>query len=428
MQTYDLSQLPTGERVISEHVPNVRSVSLGFWIGTGSRDETDARAGVSHFIEHLLFKGTSSHTAQEIAEIFDGLGGELNAATSRETTLVYARVPDDRLEQALDVIVGMVYDPSFADIDSERDVVLEEIAMVDDNPQDLVHDVVAEAVFGGHPLGRPVIGRADVISTVSRRSLAQYHRTAYAHDNIVVAVAGNVTHERMLELLSARLPKTETPARRARKPFSRAPAPGYRFQRKSTEQYHVCLGAPGISRRDERRFAASLLDSILGGSASSRLFQEIREKRGMAYSVYSFASQYSDSGQVGLYVGTREENLVECLEIVARELGDVSAGIVRPGELERAKENLKGRMLLSMESTSNRMSRLGKSLITDTELLSLEEIVERIEAVTGDDVASVAGDLLRLDRLSAAGIGPSEARFRAAIQRVNPALVGRKAA
>ena len=428
MQTYDLSQLPTGERVISEYVPNVRSVSLGFWIGTGSRDETDARAGVSHFIEHLLFKGTSSHTAQEIAEIFDGLGGELNAATSRETTLVYARVPDDRLEQALDVIVGMVYDPSFADIDSERDVVIEEIAMVDDNPQDLVHDVVAEAVFGGHPLGRPVIGRADVISTVSRRSLAQYHRTAYAHDNIVVAVAGNVTHDRVLELLSARLPKTETPARRARKPFSRAPAPGYRFQRKSTEQYHVCLGAPGISRRDERRFAASLLDSILGGSASSRLFQEIREKRGMAYSVYSFASQYSDSGQVGLYVGTREENLVECLEIVARELGDVSAGNVRPGELERAKENLKGRMLLSMESTSNRMSRLGKSLITDTDLLSLEEIVERIEGVTADDVASVAGDLLRLDRLSAAGIGPSEARFRAAIQRVNPALVGRKAA
>ena len=422
------SRLPTGERVISEEVPSVRSVSLGFWIGTGSRDETDARAGVSHFIEHLLFKGTGTHSAQEIAEIFDGLGGELNAATSRETTLVYARVPDDRLERALDVIVGMVYDPAFAEIDSEREVVLEEIAMVDDNPQDLVHDVVAEAVFGGHPLGRPVIGRADVISTVSRKALASYHSAAYAHDNIVVAVAGNVTHERVLELLSARLPKTETPDRRARKPFSRAPAPGYRFQRKSTEQYHVCLGAPGISRRDERRFAASLLDSILGGSASSRLFQEIREKRGMAYSVYSFASQYSDSGQVGLYVGTREENLVECLEIVARELGDVSAGNVRPGELERAKENLKGRMLLSMESTSNRMSRLGQSLITDTELLSLDEIMERIDAVTGDDVAALAGDLLRLDRLSAAGIGPSEARFRAAIQRVNPALVGRKAA
>ncbi len=428
MQTYDLSTLPTGERVISELVPSVRSVSLGFWIGTGSRDETDARAGVSHFIEHLLFKGTKTHSAQEIAEIFDGLGGELNAATSRETTLVYARVPDDRVEDALDVVVGMVYDPAFVDIDAEREVVLEEIAMVDDNPQDLVHDVVAEAVFGGHPLGRPVIGRAEVIASVSRRSLDTYHRAAYAHDNIVVAAAGNIEHARLLELLAARLPATQTPTRRTRKPFGRAPAPGYRFQRKATEQYHVCLGAPGISRRDERRFAASLLDAILGGSASSRLFQEIREKRGMAYSVYSFASQYSDAGQIGLYVGTREENLVECFEIVARELGDVSAGNVRPGELERAKENLKGRMLLSMESTSNRMSRLGKSVITDTKLLSLEEIIARIDAVTSDDVAALAGDLLRLDRLSAAGIGPSEARFRAAIQRVNPALVGRAAA
>src|SRR5687767_4804228 len=199
MQTYELSKLPTGERVVSEHVPSVRSVSLGFWIGTGSRDETDARAGVSHFIEHLLFKGSGSHSAQEIAEIFDGLGGELNAATSRETTLVYARVPDDRVDDALDVIVGMVYEPAFAEIDSEREVVLEEIAMVDDNPQDLVHDVVAEAVFGGHPLGRPVIGRADVIASVSRRALAAYHRGAYVSGNVVVAAAGNVAHDRLAD-------------------------------------------------------------------------------------------------------------------------------------------------------------------------------------------------------------------------------------
>jgi predicted Zn-dependent peptidase len=213
-----------------------------------------------------------------------------------------------------------------------------------------------------------------------------------------------------------------------RKPFRRVPAPGYRFLRRPTEQYHVCLGAPGISRTDERRFAASLLDAILGGAASSRLFQEIREKRGMAYSVYTFASQYADSGQIGLYVGTREENLVPCLEIVARELCDVADGNVSPGELERAKENLKGRLLLSLESTSNRMSRLGKALVTGAELLSLEQIVARIDAVSAGEVAAVASELLRLDRLSAAGIGPSEARFRAAVQRVNPALVGRKAA
>ena len=428
MQTYELSTLRTGERLISEHVDSVRSVSLGFWIGAGSRDEPDSRAGISHFIEHLLFKGSSTHSAQEIAEIFDALGGELNAATSRETTLLYARVPDDRLEQALDVMVGMVYAPSFAELDSEREVVLEEIAMVEDNPQELVHDVIAEAVFGGHPLGRPVIGRAGVISSVTRRTLGAHHRSVYAADNVVVAVAGNVTHERAHELLEARLPDAATAARRTRKAFARAPAPGLRFLRRQTEQYHVCVGAPGISRRDERRFAASLLDAIVGGSASSRLFQEIREKRGLAYSVYSFASQYSDAGQIGLYVGTREENLVECMEIVARELTDVAAGNVRPGELERAQENLKGRILLSLESTANRMSRLGKSLVTGTELLSLDELVERIDAVTADDVADVAADLLRLDRLSAAGIGPSEARFRAAVQRVNPALVGRRAA
>ncbi len=428
MQQHELSRLPTGERLISEHVPSVRSVSLGFWIGAGSRDETDARAGVSHFIEHLLFKGSRSHSAQEIAEIFDGLGGELNAATSRETTVVYARVPDDRLERALDVIVGMVYEPSFAEVDSEREVVLEEIAMVEDNPQDLVHDVVAEAVFGGHAVGRPVIGRADVISSVSRRALASYHRDAYAADNIVVAAAGNIEHERLASLLAERLPETPPSAMRSRKPLPRDPAAGLRFQRKATEQYHVCLGALGLSRRDERRFAASLLDAILGGSASSRLFQEIREKRGMAYAVYSFGSQYSDTGQIGIYVGTREENLVECLEIAARELADVAGGNVRQGELERAKENLKGRMLLSMESTSNRMSRLGKSLVTGTELLPLEELIQRIDAVSAEDVAELAAELLQPQRFSVAGIGPSGRRFRAAVERVNPALVARAAA
>jgi predicted Zn-dependent peptidase len=428
VQQYELSRLSTGERLISEHVPSVRSVSLGFWIGAGSRDETEARAGVSHFIEHLLFKGSSTHSAQEIAEIFDSLGGELNAATSRETTVVYARVPDDRLERALDVVVGMVYEPILAEVDSERQVVIEEIAMYEDEPSDKVHDVLAGAVFGDHPLGRPVIGRAEVISTVTRRSLASYHRDAYAGDNIVVAAAGNIEHDRLASLLADRLPQTPPSATRPRKPPPRRPAIGLRFQRKATEQYHVCLGALGISRRDDRRFAASLLDAIIGGSASSRLFQEIREKRGMAYAVYSFGSQYSDAGQIGLYLGTREENLVPCLEIAARELADVAEGNVRAGELERAKENLKGRMLLSMESTSNRMSRLGKSLVTGTELLSLEELVERIDAVSAEDVAALAAELMSPERFSAAGIGPSARRFRAAVERVNPMLVAAAAA
>ena len=300
--------------------------------------------------------------------------------------------------------------------------------MVEDNPQDLVHDVVGEAIFGGHPIGRPVIGRAEVVSSVSRRSLAAFHRAAYAADNIVIASAGNVAHDHLAALLAKRLPQTPPSATRTRKPLPRQLPAGLRFQRKSTEQYHVCLGALGVSRRDERRFAASLLDAIVGGSASSRLFQEIREKRGLAYAVYSFGSQYSDTGQIGLYLGTREDNLAECLEIAARELADVAEGNVRDGELERAKENLKGRLLLSLESTSNRMSRLGKSLISGTELLSLEDLVARVEAVSAADIGALAAELLHPERFSAAGIGPSERRFRAAVERVNPVLVARAAA
>jgi predicted Zn-dependent peptidase len=420
---HDVTQLATGERVISERVPSVRSVALGLWIGAGSRDEPESRAGVSHFIEHLLFKGSSRYTAQEIAEIFDELGGELNAATSRETTVVYARVPDEKLETALDVMADMVYRPLFEDVDSEREVVLEEIAMVEDTPHDLVHDFAAEAVFGGHPLGRPVIGRAEVISTVSRRALGAYHRRAYSGQRIVLAAAGNVRHDRLVELLEERRNGRASEDGLPRKPVRRLPPPGLRFQRKDTEQYHVCLGAPGISRLDERRFAASILDAIVGGSASSRLFQEIREKRGMAYSVYSYSSQYAETGQIGLYVGTREENLAACLEIAVTELADLAAGNVRVEELARAKENLKGRLLLGLESTSNRMTRLGKALVTDTPLLPIEEVVRRVERVSGQEVAELADDLLAVGKLSAAGIGPDEARFREAVERVSPALL-----
>ena len=423
MSKHELTELATGERVISERVPSVRSVALGFWIRAGSRDEPESRAGVSHFIEHLLFKGSSRYNAQEIAEFFDELGGELNAATSRETTIVYARVPDDKLEPALDVMADMLYRPSFQDVDSERDVILEEIAMVEDTPHDVVHDIASQTVFGGHPLGRPVIGRAEVISTVSRRALASYHRRAYGADRLVLAAAGNLRHEHLVELLRSRTGALADGTLPARRPVRRPPAPGLRFQRKDTEQYHVCLSAPGIARTDERRFAASILDAILGGSASSRLFQEIREKRGMAYAVYTFSSQYSDAGHIGLYVGTREENLATCLEIAVGELADLGAGNVRPGELARAKENLKGRLLLSLESTSNRMTRLGRAIVTDTPLLPIEEIVRRLDAVTPEEVSDLARALLGVERLSAAGIGPDEAAFRTAVERINPALL-----
>jgi predicted Zn-dependent peptidase len=430
VQKYVLSELDSGERVISEKVPSVRSVSLGFWIGAGSRDEKDDRAGVSHFIEHLLFKGSRSYDAQQIAETFDAMGAELNAATSREHTVVYSRVPDRHVEEAVRVMTDMVFAPALAELDQEREVVLEEIAMYEDTPQELVHDLFSQAVFGAHALGRPVIGTADVISTVSRRAIAGYHRTMYTPGNIVVAAAGNITHERLIDLLTRfeHAVVAKGPGPRVRRPLVSEPPPGLRFQAKETEQYHVCLGAPGISRSDRRRFAASLLDSILGGSASSRLFQEIREKRGMAYSVYSFASQYTDTGIVGVYVGTREENLQACIEICVEQIGEIAAGKLRDGELERAKESLKGRIMLSMESTSNRMSRLGKSLISDTELLTFERIFAEVDAVDADALAELAAMLLPPERLSASGVGPDENQFRRAVERANPSLVARAAA
>jgi predicted Zn-dependent peptidase len=253
----------------------------------------------------------------------------------------------------------------------------------------------------------------------------------YVGGNIVVAAAGNLLHSEVVRLVErAQRRPQDTPPKgvRVRRPMVTPPPPSLRFQQKDTEQYHVCIGAPGISRSDRRRFAASLLDSILGGSASSRLFQEIREKRGMAYAVYSFTSQYSDTGLVGFYVGTREENVGECVEIAARELAEVASGRLRPNELQRAKENLKGRVVLSMESTSNRMSRLGKSLITDTELLSLDRLIAEIDAVEPDEISELASVLLQPERLSAAGIGPDERTFTAAVKGINPGLVRAAAA
>jgi predicted Zn-dependent peptidase len=424
VQKYVISELDSGERVISEKVPSVRSVSIGFWIGAGSRDEREDRAGVSHFIEHLLFKGSRSYDAQQIAETFDAMGAELNAATSREHTVVYARVPDRHAEEAVRVMTDMVFAPAFDELDQEREVVLEEIAMYEDAPQDLVHDLFSQAVFGGHALGRPVIGTADVIATISRRAVSGYHRSMYTGPNIVVAAAGNITHDRLVGLLQKFHPRDGDSGRiPTRRPLVRTPAPSLRFQRKDTEQYHLCLGAPGIARSDRRRFAASLLDSILGGSASSRLFQEIREKRGMAYAVYSFASQYTDTGMIGIYVGTREENLGPCVEIAVEQIADIAGGHLRAGELERAKESLKGRIMLSMESTSNRASRLGKSVITDTELLTFDRIFAEIDAVRREDIADLAAVLLAPDVLAASGVGPDEDRFRSAVERANPSLL-----
>jgi predicted Zn-dependent peptidase len=428
VQRYTVTTLDGGERIVTERVRSVRSIAIGMWIGAGSRDESAHNAGISHFIEHLLFKGSSRFSGVQIAQVFDGLGGELNAATAKEYTVLYARVLDAHLEPALDVMSDMLLAPTFDadELTSEREVVLEEIAMYEDSYHDLAHDLISIAVFSDHPLGRPVIGTADAVNAMNSETVREYHANRYVGSNIVIAAAGNLEHEPLahaIEQRFARYAKLPDPAAGVRPVWVGESHPQIRFQTKTSEQYHVCLGGIGLPRSDRRRFAASLLDSILGGSASSRLFQEIREKRGMAYSVYTFASQYADTGMVGVYVGTREDNLAECMRITAEQLTLMGAGDIEPAELQRAKENLKGRIMLSMESTSNRASRLGKSVLTDSELLSLDRICAEIDAVDPDAVAALARQLFAPERLSVAGIGPNEDHFREAVAVLNPALV-----
>ena len=422
-QQHRLTTLDWGVRVVTEAMPSVRSVSVGFWIGTGSRTEDDEHAGLSHLLEHLLFKGTEKYGSLEIDQIFDGMGAELNAGTGKETTSVYARVIDDHLAEAFDVMADMVFRPALNDIDSERAVILEEIAMYEDDPQEKVFDLLGEAVFGEHPLGRAIIGRASVIADTPPDEITRFHADRYGPANIVIAAAGAVDHDAFVELAARSV--TEKTGHTA--PIaSPAPAPGAargRFERKDTEQYHVCLGGPGLARHDERRFALRVLDNVFGGTSSSRLFQEVRERRGLAYAVYSFASAYQDTGQVGLYIGTRPDNVGEGLAVVGSELARMREEPATPDELERAKQNLKGRVVLALESTGARMNRLGSEILAGMPLLSLDETVERIEAVTLDDLAELVDELWAPERLSAAGIGPDEGRFEEALSAVGPALV-----
>jgi predicted Zn-dependent peptidase len=412
-----LTTLDSGVRIVTEAMPSVRSVSLGVWIGTGSRAESEGEAGLSHLLEHLLFKGSEKYESLQIDQIFDGMGAELNAGTGKETTSVYARVIDSHVEQAFDVMADMVFHPSLTEIDSERAVILEEIAMYEDDPQEKVFDVLGEAVFGEHPLGRAIIGRASVIAETPADQIAAFHHARYAPANIVISAAGAIDHDMLVALASERIDSIH--ARAPVAPFG-PPAPPFeaprrRFERKDTEQFHVCIGGPGLSRHDERRFSLRVLDTIFGGTSSSRLFQEVREKRGLAYAVYSFSGAYQDAGQVGLYVGTRADNLGEAMDVVRTELDHLREDAGTEDELSRAKENLKGRVLLSLESTGARMSRLGSELLADAPLLSLDEVVARIDAVTREDLVALVDELWAPERMSAAGIGPDEERFTEAV-------------
>jgi predicted Zn-dependent peptidase len=422
LEEHRITELDSGVRVVTERMPSVRSVALGFWIGTGSAGEAEPEAGLSHLIEHMLFRGTARFESVEIDQIFDGMGAELNAGTGKETTSVYSRVLDVHLERALDVMADMIWRPRFAqdDLDNEREIVLEEIAMYEDDPQDKVFDVLGEAVFGSHPLGRAIIGRAEVVAGTPADGLRAFHAARYVPGNIVVAAAGSLDHDELVEQIA----RAEAD-RGAHGPVPAPPVVGppgdelarrIRFIEKDTEQYHLCLGGPGIPRDDDRRFALRVLDNILGGSSSSRLFQEVREKRGLAYSVYSFQSLYAGTGQVGLYLGTRPDNVGRAMAVVASELERFRAEPGTAEELERSKENVKGRLVLALESTTSRMNRLGSSVLAELPLLSVDEMVARIDAVTVADLEELAHELFVPECLSAAGIGAERSVFDAALE------------
>ena len=442
MSEHRTSTLDSGVRVVTERMDNVRSVALGFWIGTGSAMESDEQAGLSHLLEHMLFRGTESYRSAEIDQIFDAMGAEINAGTDRESTSLFTRVLDGHLPHALSVMGEMIWKPRFEDLAAEREVVLEEIAMYEDDPQDRVFDALGEAVFGKHPLGRAVIGRAEVVGAVEVDGLRDFHRERYLPTQIVVAAAGSVDHDELVDLvggasalstsngLETGASDLEGASRQDGSARALADRVGgevhferrVRFLRKDTGQYHVCLGGLGISRHDDRRFALRVLEGVLGGTSSSRLFQEVREKRGLAYSIFSFASLHAHTGEVGLYVGTRPDNLREAIATIATELERFVAEPVSEQELTRSRENVKGRVALSLESTAAHMNRLGSSLLGELPILSIDEIVARIDAVNADDLHQLARELFAGQRLSVAGIGADEDLFREALAPLEAAV------
>jgi predicted Zn-dependent peptidase len=417
-----LSELGSGVRVVTEEVPSVRSVALGLWVRTGSRNETPPQAGVSHFLEHLLFKGTERYSAIEISELFDGLGASVNAATGKETTHLHARFLDEHTEEVFDLVAEMLLAPTYPEVDSEREVVLEEIAMYEDEPQDRVHDVLADAVFAEHPLGRRVLGEAEVISSIPVPDIEAYRSDRYTGAHIVVGAAGHLEHERIVALAERLVSPPPGSNGAGSAAVSPQAASRLRFYPKDTEQYHICFGATGIVRDDERRYALAVLDSIFGGSTSSRLFREVREKRGLAYSVGSYNEQYTDSGLVATYVGTREDNVEAACAVIGAELERLRTEPVSAEELARAKESVKGRLVLSSESTAARMSRISRATLFGLPIESLDTMLAKVDTVTVEQLSVLASELYRPERLSAACIGREQDRFRKALAPVSEEL------
>jgi len=407
--------LPGGLRIVTEHLPAVRSVALGIWVGVGSRDEDHAHAGATHYLEHLLFKGTRRRTALELSAEMDAVGGEMNAFTAKEYTCYYARVLDADLPLAVDVLSDMVTSSLITpkDVDAERNVVLEEIAMNDDDPSDTVHEAFTAKLFGDTPLGRPILGTVDSINAITRDQIFEHYQARYTTEHLVVAAAGNVDHDVVVRLITDAFGPALDHAAEPASPrlngghsgFGAPAGAGTTLVSRSIEQANLVLGCEALDRTDDRRFALGVLNAAFGGGMSSRLFQEVREKRGLAYSVYSFSAQHADTGMWGIYVGCLPAKADEVLAICAEEITRVVEDGLTDAELARGKGQVRGSIVLGLEDPSSRMSRLGKSELVYPRLEPVDEVLSSIDAVTHDDIRAVAAEILTRPKALAV-VGP----------------------
>lgn len=402
--------LDNGLRLVTESMPHVRSVSIGVWLTRGSRHETDERSGIAHFVEHMLFKGTETRSAEDIAQAIDSIGGQLDAFTSKEYAGYYIKVLDEHLSLAVDLLADVVLRPRFAeeDIEREKKVILEEIKMVEDTPDDLVHEIFTESYWAGHPLGRPILGTRQTVEALTRDALVEYFTDTYIAPNLIVAAAGNLQHDRLRDLIVKAFRNVGT-----RGSSVNGHGPGYSggvvVRGKDLEQSHICLGTQAYPQSHEDRYASYVLNTVLGGSMSSRLFQNIREKRGLAYAVFSGLSAYRDAGMLTIYAGCAAETVGEVVDLVVEEMRGMKGTEIPPAELRRAKDHLKGSLMLSLESTSSRMSHLARQDIYFDRPYTLDETLEGIEAVTAADVQRVAAHLFSNGSLGVTVLGPEGA-------------------
>jgi predicted Zn-dependent peptidase len=415
---------PSGLRIVTEEIPNVRSAAFGIWVNVGSRDESPKVAGASHFLEHLLFKGTKTRTALEISAAIESVGGEMNAFTSKEYTCFYARVIDTDLPLAIDVISDLITSSigRSEDVESERKVVLEEISMRDDDPSDLVHDLFSETFFGDIPIGRPILGTVQSINEMSRNAVFNYYKKKYLPQDIVISIAGNIKHQKVIDQVIKAMSRDEFLGISKNLSNMRASTSVRRkgqqvgLIHRKTEQAHLFLGVEGVARDDKRRFTMSVLSAALGGGMSSRLFQEVREKRGLAYSVYSYAQQFAGTGMLGFYAGCNPQKATEVIRIIREILNDVAVNGLTHEELLRAQGAVRGTLVLSQEDTGSRMSRIGKSELVHGEILGFDEILSEISSVSTSDIRKLAGETLSMSP-SLAVVGPykSESTFEKAL-------------